>query len=132
MTVAAGGVIDVVVVGGGISGLAAARRLSLAGLSVLLVEASPRLGGKITRRAARRTCAVDGGAESVLARRPEAPALIEELGLDDQLVHPTDAKPRVWSTARAVELPPLGTGRAGRPGGAGRTADTGRAGTGPP
>ena len=59
-------------VGGGISGLAAARRLSLVGLSVLLLEASPRLGGKIAG-VRLGDLAVDGGAESVLVRRPEAP-----------------------------------------------------------
>ena len=109
MTVEAGGGTDVVVVGGGISGLAAARRLSLAGLSVLVLEGSPRLGGKI---AAVRLgdLEVDGGAESVLVRRPEAPSLIDELGLHDLLVHPTDAKPRVYVDGRAVELPPSALG----------------------
>ena len=96
---------DVVVVGGGISGLAAARRLSAAGLSVLLLEGSPRLGGKV---AAVRLgdLRVDGGAESVLVRRPEATALIGALGLDDRLVHPTDAKAQVYVDGAAVELPP--------------------------
>ena len=37
----------VVVVGGGISGLAAAHRLSTSGLSVTLVEKSEQLGGKV-------------------------------------------------------------------------------------
>lgn len=105
----AGAVIDVVVVGGGISGLAAARRLSLVGLSVLLVEASPRLGGKISG-VRLGDLSVDGGAESVLVRRPEAPALIEELGLHDRLVHPTEAKPQVYVDGRAVELPPSALG----------------------
>ena len=53
---------------------------------------------------------MDGGAESVLVRRPEAPALIDELGLHDLLVHPTDAKPRVYVDGRAVELPPSALG----------------------
>jgi oxygen-dependent protoporphyrinogen oxidase len=102
-------VIDVVVVGGGISGLAAARRLSLSGLSVLLLEGSPRLGGKISG-VRLGDLQVDGGAESVLVRRPEAPALIDELGLHDLLVHPTDAKPRVYVDGRTVELPPSAMG----------------------
>ena len=38
---------DVIVIGGGISGLAAARILSAAGSDVLLLEASGRLGGRI-------------------------------------------------------------------------------------
>ncbi len=100
---------DVVVVGGGISGLTAARRLSLAGLTVLLVEGSARLGGKIDG-VALGDLRVDGGAESVLVRRPEAPALIDELGLGDLLVHPSAAKPRVYADGRAVELPPSAMG----------------------
>jgi oxygen-dependent protoporphyrinogen oxidase len=109
VTVEAGGGTDVVVVGGGISGLVAARRLSLAGLSVLLVEGSPRLGGKIAG-VRLGDLEVDGGAESVLVRRPEAPSLIEELGLHGLLVHPTDAKPQVYVDGRAVELPPSALG----------------------
>ncbi|HEY5787589.1 MAG TPA: protoporphyrinogen oxidase [Microlunatus sp.] len=101
--------IDVVVVGGGVSGLAAARRLSLEGLSVLVLEGAPRLGGKIARVRLGHL-EVDGGAESVLVRRPEAPTLVHELGLHDLLVHPTGAKPRVYVDGRAVELPPSAMG----------------------
>jgi monoamine oxidase len=37
---------DVVIVGGGAAGIAAARRLAQSGLSTLLLEAGPRLGGR--------------------------------------------------------------------------------------
>ena len=39
--------IDVVVIGGGLSGLAAADRLAAAGARVTLVEAGERLGGNV-------------------------------------------------------------------------------------
>ena len=42
----------------------------------------------------------------MLVRRPEATALIDALGLDDRLVHPTDAKAQVYVDGAAVELPP--------------------------
>ncbi|MDN5803344.1 MAG: protoporphyrinogen oxidase, partial [Microlunatus sp.] len=101
--------VDVVVVGAGISGLAAARLLAERGLGVRVLEASPRCGGKID------SIDLDGlrldvGAESVLLRRPEAQSLITELGLADRLVHPTAAKPRVYVEGRAVELPPSAMG----------------------
>ena len=97
---------EVVVVGGGIAGLAAARRLAVAGRRVLLLEGSPRLGGKLAATELAPGLGVDVGAESVLVRRPEAPELISSLGLDGRLVHPTEAKPRIYVAGRAVAVPP--------------------------
>ncbi|MFT4165455.1 MAG: protoporphyrinogen oxidase [Microlunatus sp.] len=97
---------EVLVVGGGISGLAAARRLALAGRRVLLLEGSPRLGGKLAAAELAPGLGVDVGAESVLVRRPEAPALISSLGLDPRLVHPTGAKPKVYVDGHPVDVPP--------------------------
>lgn len=103
--------LDAVVVGGGISGLAAARRLAATGLRVELLESSIRFGGKITSASLGRSeLRVDVGAESMLIRRPEAPALIDSLGLTAQAVHPTDAKPRVYVDGRVVALPPSAVG----------------------
>ena len=39
--------VDVVIVGGGLAGLAAARRLDRAGVNWLLVEAADRIGGRV-------------------------------------------------------------------------------------
>lgn len=77
------------VVGGGISGLAAAWELVQAdpSTSVTVLEGSPALGGRL-RLARVAGALVDVGAESVLARRPEAVRLVEELGLADRLTHP--------------------------------------------
>ena len=84
----------VVVVGGGISGLAAAWRLCRErhDLDVTVLESSAHVGGKL-RVTELDGIAVDEGAESVLATRPEAVDLIREAGLADDLVHPTSAAP---------------------------------------
>lgn len=97
--------LDAIVVGGGISGLAAARGLAAAGLQVLLLEASPRLGGKLAG-ATLGELSIDVGAESALVRRPEVPALVAALGGTERLVHPTGARPRLYVDGRAMALPP--------------------------
>lgn len=83
----------VVVIGGGIAGLAAAQRLRELGgpqLRITVVEQAPRLGGKI-RTGELAGVPVETGAETFLVRRPEATALAETVGLGAQLVHPAAA-----------------------------------------
>lgn len=96
---------SVAVVGGGVTGLAAARRLLLAGVSVTVLEQGPRWGGKLDRTVVD-DLALDTGAESVLARRPEAVALIDALGLAGERVHPTAAKPQLLVGGRLHAMPP--------------------------
>ena len=94
----------VAVVGGGITGLGAARLLARGGYQVTLIEATRRWGGKLAPVVID-DVRLDGGAESVLARRPEAVDLIKDLGLGDRLVHPTGAKPRLLIDGRSRPLP---------------------------
>ena len=97
----------VVVVGGGIAGLAAAWELSGAvpAPHVVVLEGSPRTGGKLdTATVAGHT--IDVGAESVLARRPEALRLFADAGLEDAVVHPTGATATIWSRGERRPLPP--------------------------
>lgn len=103
----------VVVVGGGITGLATAWYLRHGrgpdggtAPDVTLVEASDRLGGKI---AGARLAGVDldVGADAFLARRPEGERLARRLGLGDDLVAP--ATGQVWLWVRGA-LRPLPTG----------------------
>jgi oxygen-dependent protoporphyrinogen oxidase len=95
------------VVGGGISGLAAAYALASGPnpprLTVL--ESSPRLGGKLAG-AELEGVPVDLGAESVLARRPEAVELIRAVGLADDLVHPATTSAGLWIGDRIRAIPP--------------------------
>ncbi|HEY3530737.1 MAG TPA: protoporphyrinogen oxidase [Nocardioides sp.] len=93
---------DVVVVGGGVAGLTAARDLIAAGLSVLVLEGSPEIGGKL-RLAPVGGVEVDVGAESMLARRPEAVGLAAELGVD--VVHPASQSSQLWTRDALRPLP---------------------------
>ena len=76
----------VAVVGGGITGLSAARSLALRGVDVIVLEAGNRWGGKLAP-VAMNGVHLDGGAESILARRPEGLQLIDELALGSRVVH---------------------------------------------
>ncbi len=94
----------VVVIGGGIAGLAAAHRLVATGLRVTLLEATDRLGGKLmTGEIA--GVQVDLGAESMLARRPEAVALAEAVGLGDRLQPPATASASLWTRDALRPMP---------------------------
>src|SRR5215210_708550 len=95
---------EVVVVGGGISGLVAARTLVRSGLDVIVAEAGGAWGGKIASTVLDGV-RLDTGAEALLARRPEAVALIDALGLSDRRVHPSDAKPNLLVQGRLRPIP---------------------------
>ncbi|MEV6350984.1 NAD(P)/FAD-dependent oxidoreductase [Actinoplanes sp. NPDC051851] len=73
--------VDVVIVGGGLAGLSAARRLDRAGVEWLLVEASDRVGGRIA------TDVIDGwhldrGFQVINTAYPRLPALVDIDALD--------------------------------------------------
>lgn len=93
----------VAVVGAGIAGLVAAHDLTTAGHSVVVLEGSDRVGGKL-RRESVAGATVDVGAEAMLARRPEGVALASSLGLP--IVHPTTATSRIWTRDALRPMPP--------------------------
>src|SRR4051812_17931316 len=100
----------IAVVGGGITGLAAAHRLidlqTARPIEVTLFEASPRLGGLVA------TQRIDGytlelGPDSFITNKPWAVDLCRRLGLEGRLI-PTDARYRrslVLRKGRPVEVP---------------------------
>ena len=77
--------IDVAVIGAGITGLTVAYELTRRGKSVIVLEASPRAGGLIrTERADGFT--IEAGPDSLLVSKPAGLDLVRELGLDAQVV----------------------------------------------
>ncbi len=94
----------VVVIGGGIAGLAAAFFLREAPCRVTVLEGSPRLGGKLSVSEIAGVM-VDEGAEALLARRPEGTGLAAAAGLEGQLTWPGTTAARIWSRGRMCPLP---------------------------
>ncbi|GHF09710.1 protoporphyrinogen oxidase [Streptomyces griseoluteus] len=94
----------VVVIGAGVAGLAAAHRALARGARVTVLEATDRVGGKLLpgEIAGLR---VDLGAESMLARRPEAVGLAREVGLGDRLQPPSTATASIWTRDALRPMP---------------------------
>src|SRR5215213_5780558 len=73
---------DVLVLGAGVAGLAAAQELSQAGMRVIVIEARDRIGGRIfTRHVPGHPLPIELGAEFIHGRPPESFALVEQAGL---------------------------------------------------
>jgi oxygen-dependent protoporphyrinogen oxidase len=77
-----------VVVGGGIAGLAAAWFAAERGYAVTVLEAGPRVGGKL-RVEEVAGVAVDVGAEALLTTRPEGVELLAAVGLEAERIAPS-------------------------------------------
>lgn len=77
----------VVVVGGGIGGLIAARECAKVGMRVTLLESADAVGGAL-QRAELDGVVLDAGAESYATRGGRVRALIEDLGIADRIVVP--------------------------------------------
>lgn len=113
----------VVVVGGGVSGLAAAHFLLEDGVArVTVLESSGRLGGKLYADEIAGV-PVDLGAESILARRPEAVDLARAVGLGDDLEAPATTNAGLWTRGRLRPMPKGGV--MGVPGDLGALAASG-------
>jgi protoporphyrinogen/coproporphyrinogen III oxidase len=94
----------VVVVGGGISGLATAWELSGGHSQVIVIESASRLGGALdSAKFGGRI--VDTGPDGFLGRRPEALDLCHEIGLGDALVPIAGRGAGVWARGRIRPLP---------------------------
>ncbi len=99
----------VVVIGGGIAGLATAYYLQTrarVAVNYTLLESAPWLGGKIVS-ACENGFVIEGGPDSFVTYKPQALELCRELGLYEQLIGTNDAARRifVWSCGRLHPLP---------------------------
>src|ERR1041384_8300862 len=70
---------DVLIIGAGAAGLAAARELAAAGLSVCVLEARERIGGRIyTQHEAESALPIELGAEFIHGAPPETLEIVEQ------------------------------------------------------
>lgn len=99
---------DVVVIGGGISGLTVAYYLGRAGIACTLVEKSARLGGLIATESAE-GCDLEAGPDSFIASKIAVQELAASLGIADRIIPSNDAR-RGILVARHNSLQPLPPG----------------------
>src|ERR1700753_3902451 len=93
----------VIVVGGGIAGLAAAYFLRDVA-EVVVLEGATRLGGKLSVSELAGV-AVDEGAEALLARRPEGTDLAAAVGLGEGLTPAAPVGAAIWTRGELRPLP---------------------------
>jgi len=94
----------VVIIGGGIAGLAAAFYLKDEPVRVTVLEGSPRLGGKLSASDVAGV-PMDEGAEALLARRPEGIDLITATGLAGDLVPAGTTSSAIFTRGAMRPLP---------------------------
>ena len=100
----------VVIVGAGLSGLAAAFRLRQAGCDVLLLEREAHVGGKArtsTHVVDAGTLTFDWGPNGFLTNAPDTLELVRDLGLTAELEPASDAAKHrfLWSNQKLEKLP---------------------------
>ena len=95
---------EVIIVGGGIAGLAAAYELRRQSLPFVLLEGSARAGGVVLSEEID-GFTIDAGPDSLLVQKPDGIELCEDIGLGSRLV-PT-SPPRLAYIQRGGRLHPL-------------------------
>jgi len=99
----------VAIIGGGISGLAAAfaleeRRRAGESLSYVVYEASSRFGGVLVTEQVD-GCLVEAGPDSFLSEKPWAADLCRRIGLEDQLIGSNDAARKTYILVKGKLAP---------------------------
>lgn len=111
---------DVIVIGGGVAGLVAARECAHIGLRVTVYEATDAVGGAVSSHQVA-GLTLDSGADSFATRRGSVAAFVEALGLSDEVVSPNPAGawlclPDEGPKGGVVSVPLPKTGLLGIPG----------------
>ncbi|KAK5051037.1 hypothetical protein LTR84_003596 [Exophiala bonariae] len=102
-------IFDVVVIGAGFSGLAAADKLVKAGMSVAVIEASDRVGGKVYDRKLPNGCIVETGAEFVGPYQDRVLELAKDLGVETFKTY-CKGKSIFHSKSKTIAYDPAGAG----------------------
>jgi oxygen-dependent protoporphyrinogen oxidase len=97
---------DVLVIGGGVAGLVAARECAHLGLSVVVLEAADAVGGAVgSHEVAGLT--LDSGAESFAVRGNTVAQFLSALGLTDEIIEPNPAGAWLHLPANRAGGPPV-------------------------
>ncbi|MBM7051082.1 protoporphyrinogen oxidase [Rothia sp. ZJ1223] len=96
-----------IVLGGGVSGLLAARVLAQDGFKVTVVEKNQHLGGAVASHELAQLV-LDSGAESFATRSPIVSNLLEDLGLKDKIVLPNSGGSWLYLPGGAYPAPSTG------------------------
>jgi len=100
----------VVVIGGGITGLSTAYYLQKniqsnnLDVNIVLVEANDRLGGKV-RTLHEGEFTMESGADSIVTRKTNVAPLIEELGLQDEVVYNATGTSFIYTEGELKQIP---------------------------
>ncbi|TCI76579.1 protoporphyrinogen oxidase [Exiguobacterium sp. SH0S1] len=95
---------NIAIIGGGITGMAAAYYAKQAGAHVTLYESSDRVGGKI-KTVYRDGFVLECGPDGYMARKPTLTELITELGLDEQLVRSQTGTSYIYVRNKLRQMP---------------------------
>jgi oxygen-dependent protoporphyrinogen oxidase len=95
---------SVVIIGGGMAGLATAYELTRRNVDFVLLEAGPRAGGVVLSEDID-GYTIDAGPDALLAQKPEGLRLCEEVGLAERLIN--TKPPRLAFIQRDGQLHPL-------------------------
>src|SRR5882672_4085212 len=93
------------IIGGGLAGLTVAYRRLLAGDSVVLFEAAPRVGGQLWTEL-EAGFVIEHGAEGFVARSQAIPVLARDLGIGDALIGQSTFKSYGWNGSSLAALAP--------------------------